>query len=124
MKQNSIINAIGIACALALGTLAVPGLAQDNAGTTMDNPSYDTQQMSDQPSYLRRLDDRAWGNQPRTQRRDDQQPRGAQGPIRSDDSMQASGSRWDRTKSYFRQPVGNRGEAGFLNWRETNTDTP
>jgi len=131
MKDNFILKASGIAIAMALGILAAPSMAQDNPSSTMDpagqaGPSYDAQQYSDYPTYLRRLDDRSWGNQPRTQYRAKQQSqglRGAEGPMRSD-SPQVQGSYWDKTKSYFHQPVGNRGEAGFLNWRESSTDTP
>lgn len=122
-------NAIGIALVMTLGTLAVPSQAQDSPSSTIDTPSqtgpgYEASGPSDLPYYLQRLDDRSWGNMPRTQRRDQPQPRGAQGPIRSDGSMGRTGARWQGLKDYMRQPVGNRGELGFLNWRETNTDTP
>ncbi|HZX33573.1 MAG TPA: hypothetical protein VFF03_19635 [Rhodocyclaceae bacterium] len=122
-------SAIGIVLAMVLGTLSIPSQAQDSPSSTIDTPNqtgpgYEASGPSDQPYYMQRLDDRPWGNLPRTQRRDQPQPRGAQGPIRSDDGMRTSGSRWQALKDYMHQPVGNRGEQGFLNWRETNTDTP
>lgn len=134
MKRNLILKASGIAVAMALGALAAPTMAQDYPSSTIDTPSqtgpsYESQQPSDSYMNSEIIDGRSWGNMPRTQPRA-VEPRGARGPLRSNDDMrykmsrEQEGSRLDRTKSYFRQPVGDRGYVGFLNWRESNTDTP
>lgn len=127
MKQTYILKAGGIAIAMALSTFSASSLAQDGgASPGLSGMDYEDR-YSNLPEYLRPLDHSPWGHLPRTQYRDDDmrpEPRGAQGPRRSAGDMESEGSRWDRAKSYFAQPVGNRGELGFLEWRESNTDTP
>ncbi|MBS1190753.1 MAG: hypothetical protein H6R10_2545 [Rhodocyclaceae bacterium] len=121
MKQNLILRVSGIAIAMALSALAAPSWAQNDPGSTMDSSDYATRQSSDIPDYMRPLEYRSWGNMPRSSFRNEQEVIGAQGRAG------AYGPRGERTqsfKSYFSEPVGNRGELGFLNWRENNTDTP
>lgn len=129
MKQVRTFNAIAMVAALAFSAFSAPSMAQNASSSDTGEMhrhggmKYYEADPNDPRPYMKPLDYHSWGSQPRTQFREETKtpPRGAQGPTRSED---AQGSRWSRMKSFWAEPVGNRGELGFLNWRENNTDTP
>lgn len=113
MKQYLMLKASVFALATALGFTASLGLAQDGSYSDTYSTPRDTTQESDvqqqapsdvTPPPPASMDE---GSSEQTQ------PRGARGPVRSSEMTS------DRAFS-----SSDKGYSGFLNWQQTNTNTP